>query len=646
MKKYFLAIATLIVGLTASADIAQVNKRIQPTPEVAAKFNSVEATSLIKPDAVQSRADGADDEVYYTLAGDPYTALSFTSQTPGMQVAMAFQIDPEFLKTLTDGQITEVSYWTGTQTDEQVNKITKYTVFIASALDGTYLYTQESIAPTTAFTKVDVKLNEPFTIPADTKIYVGVYFNINSENNAAVVVDYLNHSNVRGGWIATRASSLAKWSWDNYASQVGFVTLGAKIKSSTLPKNEVEVVQVSGQPVVGQNTPFEFFFELLNTGANDVQNVEVEYGIEGEQKVTNTFNINGTWGMNQSVSAKITDFKALQPTKGSDVTIKVISVNGQPNNAEKSSGSYSVISVPEGKGLQQNVVIEEFTSISCQYCPVGYTSMEKIHEETDGTIIPVCIHINSPGSDPMTALSYNSVVSRYCTGGVPSAIINRSYDAYPLYDELMETVNAVKSLPGYGMVSAQAALDQETRILTVNTKTSFAFDYEDGDQNFILCYAVTEDNVGPYNQNNGYAGAGSEIYGGWQDQAAKVSLIYNDVARQLDKFAGIAGSIPAEIKAGEEYAYSHDVKVLQTIKKLEDINVVVYLLNVKTGAVVNACMIKSAGIDAGVDAVAADSDNSNAPVEYFNLQGIRVNNPSNGIFIRRQGSKVTKELIK
>lgn len=38
----------------------------------------------------------------------------------------------------------------------------------------------------------------------------------------------------------------------------------------------------------------------------------------------------------------------------------------------------------------------------------------------------------------------------------------------------------------------------------------------------------------------------------------------------------------------------------------------------------------------------ADLTNDNAPVEYFNLQGVRVANPENGIFIRRQGSKVTK----
>ncbi len=46
------------------------------------------------------------------------------------------------------------------------------------------------------------------------------------------------------------------------------------------------------------------------------------------------------------------------------------------------------------------------------------------------------------------------------------------------------------------------------------------------------------------------------------------------------------------------------------------------------------------GAGAGVENVAVD--NSNAPAEYFNLQGVRVNNPENGVFICRQGNKVTK----
>ena len=47
--------------------------------------------------------------------------------------------------------------------------------------------------------------------------------------------------------------------------------------------------------------------------------------------------------------------------------------------------------------------------------------------------------------------------------------------------------------------------------------------------------------------------------------------------------------------------------------------------------------------NAGVDAVAVEN---NAAVEYFNLQGVRVANPENGLYIRRQGATVSKVLVK
>lgn len=53
----------------------------------------------------------------------------------------------------------------------------------------------------------------------------------------------------------------------------------------------------------------------------------------------------------------------------------------------------------------------------------------------------------------------------------------------------------------------------------------------------------------------------------------------------------------------------------------------------------------------GVDEITIDSDNqsvndADAPVEYYNLQGIRISNPSNGIYIRRQGNSVSKEYVR
>lgn len=45
-----------------------------------------------------------------------------------------------------------------------------------------------------------------------------------------------------------------------------------------------------------------------------------------------------------------------------------------------------------------------------------------------------------------------------------------------------------------------------------------------------------------------------------------------------------------------------------------------------------------------IDVIGSDDDN--APVEYFNLQGVRVENPENGLYIRRQGKKVEKVFVR
>lgn len=49
------------------------------------------------------------------------------------------------------------------------------------------------------------------------------------------------------------------------------------------------------------------------------------------------------------------------------------------------------------------------------------------------------------------------------------------------------------------------------------------------------------------------------------------------------------------------------------------------------------------GGKAGITNVVSDE---NAPVEYYNLQGVRVANPDGGIYIRRQGNKTSKIMIR
>ena len=75
-----------------------------------------------------------------------------------------------------------------------------------------------------------------------------------------------------------------------------------------------------------------------------------------------------------------------------------------------------------------------------------------------------------------------------------------------------------------------------------------------------------------------------------------------------------------------------------------DMNIpVLWNMDAETQIPIGVTFKAAAGEDA-IDSVLID--NTEAPVEFFNLNGVRVDNPSNGLYIRRQGNSVTKVLVK
>ena len=56
----------------------------------------------------------------------------------------------------------------------------------------------------------------------------------------------------------------------------------------------------------------------------------------------------------------------------------------------------------------------------------------------------------------------------------------------------------------------------------------------------------------------------------------------------------------------------------------------------------NAHKFTATGVTVGLDKI---SDDSNSPVEFYNLQGVKISNPQKGIFIKKQGSKTTKLVL-
>ena len=131
-------------------------------------------------------------------------------------------------------------------------------------------------------------------------------------------------------------------------------------------------------------------------------------------------------------------------------------------------------------------------------------------------------------------------------------------------------------------------------------------------------YATTEDKSGNIVQQGGHHGQGY------------VSFVDN----LGNKYGATADKTEVVFSSGVQYASENVFSIYGSDDYQE-----AYDLKVNLEA--NSF---SLGVSTGVESVS--EDDVNAPVEYFNLQGVRVENPQNGLYIVRQGNKVSKQIIR
>ena len=162
---------------------------------------------------------------------------------------------------------------------------------------------------------------------------------------------------------------------------------------------------------------------------------------------------------------------------------------------------------------------------------------------------------------------------------------------------------------GYLKVSEGIAADGKLR---AEESCAFTFKAVAGTENYNIMaddyYYYMTGNYNSFNRSTEEQAEGAE----WTisvDAAGLVTITntYNDKTLYYD----------SEYKSYGAYAEKTDTRMLPTLYKKDDAS--------------------------GIQAVEADAS---APVEYYNLQGIRVSEPTNGLYIRRQGNKATKVLVR
>lgn len=204
------------------------------------------------------------------------------------------------------------------------------------------------------------------------------------------------------------------------------------------------------------------------------------------------------------------------------------------------------------------------------------------------------------------------------------------------WQSFLQGNNRVKS----GAVYYNGKLDGYQNVTYVEGKTDFVSEETDISGNVWVRTKYTT-----LDENGSYRIDVDEFY--WEDGEVADTYSYYDKVQYNDKgdailheyFEVIDGE--ESLVSGEKNTYTYDTETGIILEAATDL-----CEDEEEGYLPFFKIVYSDPVDAskqsGIENIAIDE---NAPVEYYNLQGVRVSNPENGIFIKKQAGKATKVIL-
>lgn len=637
MKKiYTLSMAMMLAALPAMAQQRTMTLHSPAAPigtdrlqaPYSATYNAPEAGTVRKV----AKAD-ANPSMTLSYCGEQYNAYAIGCSESG--VGVMFPAD--YLKSFVGNQITAInvaapfSAALSTQTSQK-NALTKAKIMLCNEMNGTPVRENAVTLGTTAFEYNELKFTEPYTIEEGKDVYLYVqYENANTTGDAItdyiIIVDnasqpsdpnagylYSNFKEIKNNQIVTQPNA----EWKQFAELMGAnFCVTATVSGDKLPENIGAPIACETQQNIKPGEKFDVMVAVLNNGANALQNVELSMKVGNQTVQTASANIFDQTGGQTPVmfgqyGIAIGQFTCESEGNNIPYEISVTKVNGVENSlSDKVSKGYLLCLA---EGYPTNVVVEEFTSNTCPYCPIGITGMEQMKAKygADGRFIPIAVHYsqnrNSP--DPMNVADKQSdcyyqfvadIVNAQGGAGAPSAYIMRHFEnsVYPSPDYLDEYVSQWLKVESMAEVKATVTPTEDEKAVTLNVDVTPAIDDKN---NYGISYTIVEDQVGPYRQSNGFSGQQVNAYG-WQNKPSSVTMKFDDVARPGSQYLPAANSAITEFKKGETVNWSTTVDISK-VKNLENYSIVAMLVNKDRNIIENAFIAK--GVTSGVEAVAAE----------------------------------------
>lgn len=270
----------------------------------------------------------------------------------------------------------------------------------------------------------------------------------------------------------------------------------------------------------------------------------------------------------------------------------------------------------------KRVVVEEGTGMWCGWCPEGIAATDSLRIKYGEDIIPIAIHFNA-SADYLAMDEYASALN---ITGAPSGLFDRTKDGKPLtLVSAGANEHYVMDRGAFGTLAAEcfaifpeAEINAEVtnrgyRMVEITTTTRFA---KDATSSYRIAMVVVENDVwgrGYYQTNylSNYPQRGP-LSGNFTELPDMITsgFSFQHVARLVadDAYRGMEGSVPAELAAGKEYKFTKRITLPAGVN-VDKAHVVAMLLDVESGAVVNACQVSTADLS-GITSVGSSDDDA------------------------------------
>ena len=417
--------------------------------------------------------------------------------------------------------------------------------------------------------------------------------------------------------------------WYVAGDQIGSLSASVVITGENLPQLLANITEATFPPYVRTGETGTIQIAIRNVGLANIDSLTVRATVGDETPFDTDVNLSSP--IAPSVVRNITVTGIPFNTDGQKtVKVEIVKLNGE--EISRPTAVEGIVMV-YSDGYDRNLVIEEGTGTWCGWCPGGIVMLEYVAKTYPDRFLRIAYH----NEDKMAG--NQQFINTYVTG-FPYTITNRINEYTPTtsYAAIQSFVNTLyneyTSYPAYCQINIDATENANNIEFTAAAEFVQPLSVQ-----HYMAFALVEDNVGPYAQQNYFTGSGRQM-DGWENKNSPVSTIFNDVCRAIIGFPGVNGSLPEKIEKNTVYTYSNTFskeKLTGTTYRI-----IGMIVNASTGEIVNAGQWYP-GKEAGVEAVETED---NATAEYYNLQGVRVANPSNGMYIVRKGSNVSKVYIR